>query len=368
MAHPSPTRRRILVRTPNWIGDQVMAYPFFHRLREAFPDAHLAAFCVPWVEHIQFRNLVDEVIAVPVPLHRSLWEKWTSLEAAGHVARMRGPWDIAISLPNSLTAAWQIFRSGAADRWGYAGDGRRWLLTRRVPNDGQTRHRSDTFMQILPEALRSDTPAADFWQPVAGRSRRFPVDDAWGGFPVLPVPEEPFWILAPGSVADSRRWPVERFAEVARLIFAETGWRGVVVGGDSDAVLAQKLCAEPTLGLIDCTARGPVPVLRRHFEQALFTLANDSGLAHVAALCGSPVQVVWGAGNPRHTMPLGPGRVQVISTPIGCWPCERNTCQRTDGPAYECLDAITPEAVWRQIHDGLLPTLVAQRPSRDRLP
>lgn len=332
-----------------------MAYPFFHRLREVFPEDHVAAFCVPWVEHIQFRNLVDEVIAVPVSRHRSLWEKWTSLEAAGHVARTRGPWDLAISLPNSLTAAWQLFRSGAAERWGYAGDGRRWLLTRQVPTDGQTRHRADTFMHILPEHLRSPTPAAEFWQPLDGQSRTFPLDDAWSGFPVLPTPDEPFWILAPGSVAESRRWPVERFAELAGRIFAETGMRGVVVGGDSDSALAQTLCAEPRLGLVDCTARGPVPVLRRHFARAVFTVANDSGLAHVAALCGSPVQVVWGAGNPRHTRPLGPGRVQVISTSIRCWPCERNTCERTDGPAYECLDAITPEAVWRQIRAGLLP-------------
>lgn len=354
MAESTTARRRILVRTPNWIGDQVMAYPFFDRLRAIYPDAHVTAFCVPWVEHIQFRNLVDEVIAVPVPRHRSLWEKWTSLEAAGHVARLRGPWDIAISLPNSLTAAWQIFRSGASERWGYAGDARRWLLTRQVPNDGQTRHRADTYMQILPNALRPESPASEFWQSTNGRPRHFSADEAWGGFPVLKPPQEPFWVLAPGSVADSRRWPVERFATLARLIVAETGLRGVVVGGDSDAPLARSLCADSSLRLVDCTARGPIPILRRHFQQAAFTVANDSGLAHVASLCGSPVQVVWGAGNPRHTRPLGPGRVQVISTQLRCWPCERNTCERTDGPAYECLDAITPEAVWRQIREGLL--------------
>lgn len=351
MAEPTH-RRRILVRTPNWIGDQVMSYPFFHRLREVFPDAHVAAMCVPWVEHVQFRNLVDEVITVPVPLRRGLREKVTALEAAGRAARVRGPWSLAISLPNSLTTAWQIFRSGAAERWGYAGDGRRWLLTRHVTDDGQTRHRADTYMRLLPEPLQPATPAREFWGPGRGA---FPADQEWGEFPVLPPPEPPFWILAPGSVADSRRWPVERFAELARKIRAETGMRGMVVGGDGDAALARVLCADPGLGLVDCTARGPIPILRACFQQASFTVANDSGLAHVAALCGSPVQIVWGAGNPRHTLPLGPGRVQVISTSIRCWPCERNTCERTDGPAYECLDAITPAAVWAQIRSGLIP-------------
>lgn len=331
-----------------------MAYPFFHRLREVFPNAHIAAFCVPWVEHIQFRNLVDDVITASVPTRRGLRAKVGSLEAASRLARSLGPWDIAISLPNSLTAAWQIFRSGAADRWGYGGDGRSWLLTRQVADDGQTRHRSDTFMRILPEPLWPTEPASEFWRAPRDRPRFFPLEEAWGEWPALPTPEEPFWILAPGSIAESRRWPLERFAELARRIFAERGLRGVVVGGDGDLPLGQTLCADPRLGLVDCVARGPVPVLRRLFARASFTVANDSGLAHVAALCGSPVQVIWGAGNPRHTCPLGPGRVRMISTPIRCWPCERNTCQRTDGPAYECLDAIAPEMVWQQMWGGLL--------------
>lgn len=354
MTSPSAARR-ILVRTPNWIGDQVMAYPFFHRLREVFPDAHVAALCVPWVEHVQFRNLVDEVILVPVPTRRGLREKVRTLEAAGRIARAHGPWDIAISLPNSMTAAWQIFRSRAMERWGYGGDGRRWLLTRLVPSDGETRHRADTYMQILPEPLRPTASAAEFWRPSAGGSRSFPMEEAWGSYQEVSPPEEPFWIVAPGSIADSRRWRVERFAELARRVVAETGWRGVVLGGDGDVPLARELCADPRLGLVDYTARGPVPVLRRLFQRAEFTVANDSGLAHVAALCGSPVQVVWGAGDPRHTRPLGPGRTRVISTSIRCWPCERNLCERTDGPAYECLDAIAPEVVWQQIRGGLLP-------------
>ena len=54
----------ILVRAPNWIGDQVLAFPFFHHLRKAYPKAHIAAVCVPWVENVQFKTLVDEVIVL----------------------------------------------------------------------------------------------------------------------------------------------------------------------------------------------------------------------------------------------------------------------------------------------------------------
>ena len=34
---------RILVRTPNWVGDVVMATPAFRALRRKFSDAHITA-------------------------------------------------------------------------------------------------------------------------------------------------------------------------------------------------------------------------------------------------------------------------------------------------------------------------------------
>jgi heptosyltransferase-2 len=35
--------KKILVRTPNWLGDLVMSLGFFHKLRKVFPDASVEA-------------------------------------------------------------------------------------------------------------------------------------------------------------------------------------------------------------------------------------------------------------------------------------------------------------------------------------
>lgn len=53
-----PTPQKILVRAPNWIGDQILAYPFFHHLRAGYPGAQITAVCQPWVASVQFRHLV----------------------------------------------------------------------------------------------------------------------------------------------------------------------------------------------------------------------------------------------------------------------------------------------------------------------
>src|SRR3954469_18915033 len=95
----------ILVRAPNWIGDQILSYPFFHFLRRGYPRARITVACVPWVEAVQFRNLVDEVIVLPRPSGEGAWAGFQALEQGSKLARAQGPFDLGIALPNSFSAA-----------------------------------------------------------------------------------------------------------------------------------------------------------------------------------------------------------------------------------------------------------------------
>ncbi len=357
----SPEPRAILVRAPNWIGDQVLAFPFFHFLRRAYPKARIGVSCAPWVDSVQFRDLVDEVY----PLPRRIGQGWRSrleqLEEAARLLRARGPWDLAICLPNSFSSAYVLWRAGARRRRGYATEARGPLLNERVAwNPDPSIHRAEAYLRLLPEGARPARPVSEFWgvppedpldDPIPGELERFDGERSW---PVaaadrLTPPVGEYWVLAPGATADSRRWPTERFVALARRIAAETGLRGLVVGGPKEAVLAEELCADPAARLEDWTARGPVAALFPVFRGARFTVTNESGLAHVAALCGSPVQIVCGAADPRRTRPLGPGPVRVAINPVECWPCERNTCALPVGRQFQCLTGISPETVWEEV-------------------
>jgi heptosyltransferase-2 len=355
----------ILVRSPNWIGDQILAYPFFHYLRAAYPRARIGVACVPWVEALQFRNLVDEVIPLEKCEEPGLMPRLKNLEDSARVIRERGPWDMGIILPNSFSSAWMFFRAGVGNRRGYAVDSRGFLLNERIHWPTQTiEHRAQAYVNLLPEEARPHRPVSDFWgipaeneldDDVPGEVDRFYGEKAWPDANPIEPPQGKYWVLAPGSQAESRRWPIEKFTELAQEIARTKGWTGVIVGGLAEARLAESLCEDPELKLIDMTAQGPVPCLWRIFAGAQFSVCNDSGLAHVAALCGSPVQIVWGAGDPKRTRPMGPRKVQMMFHPTECWPCERNTCRLPPGRQFECLRGIQPEAVWKEIQSGIRP-------------
>ena len=365
--------KTILVRSPNWIGDVVLSYPFFHFLRRAYPRARIVSVCVPWVESVQFRNLVDDVIVLPKLYQRTFSARWSNLEEAANLVRSRGPWDMGIVLPDSFSSAWIFMRAGVRVRRGFRADGRGLFLNQAIrPNAAVERHRADSYLDLLPESAKIggglNSGAQAFWgvppendldPGIPGVLPRFDAGSAWpAGEEAIPPPEGPYWVLAPGSLAESRRWPIENFARLAREVVRETGWTGVIVGGVQETAIADALLEDPALKLIDRTAQGGIPALSRLLTGARFTVSNDSGLAHVASLCGSPVQLIWGAGDPKRTSPLGPGRVRILFNPVDCWPCERNTCLHARAVAPErwlaCLKGIQASAVWEEINSGII--------------
>lgn len=355
----SGSPEKILVRSPNWIGDQILAYPFFYSLRRAFPQAHIGAACVPWVESLQFRSLVDEVLVLPKPTNHSVVARLAVIQGATRMLRNGGPWDLGFCLPNSLSSAWSMFRAGVRVRRGYRKDGRGLLLHEGLPwETAASNHQAEAYVLLLPPEARPEHPVQEFWgippengldPGIPGVIAQFDPSRNWPEAEPIDPPQGPYWVLAPGSKAESRRWPEEYFAALARLVAEETGWTGIIVGGPGEAAVALRLSRHPESKLLNWTARGTVASYWKIFAGARFTVSNDSGVAHVASLCGSPVQIVWGAGNLKRTKPLGPGKIRVAFNPVHCWPCERNTCSQPPAGKLQCLCGILPEIVWREI-------------------
>ncbi len=345
------TDLNILVRSPNWIGDQILSYLFFYYLRKGFPKAHIAAVCIPWVQDLQFQNLVDEVHVLPRAQEASLLDRLRVLETSAAGIRKSREWDLGFSLPNSISSACLLYRSGVRTRIGYSGDGRGWLLNSRVKlTPSSTKHRTQDYVNLLPREVQPTWGGEGFLVAANQELQYFNPATAWPNSKPLTPPTEPYWVIAPGSAAESRRWPVENFVALARNIAEATGWIGIVVGGKEEAQTATQLCEDRILNLEDWTSRGTVSSLAQLFRDARLTVSNDSGLAHVAALCGSTVYVVWGGGNPERTRPLGPGRVQIIHNPVDCWPCERNICRQPPAMHLKCLKGIFADRVWNQMH------------------
>src|SRR5476649_963501 len=114
---------RILVRGTNWLGDAVMTTPALLRLREKFPDAHIALLTPE-----KLRDLWLHHPAVNEPIS---FASGKNVFAAGRKLRA-GKFDLALVLPNSPRSAIEVWIAGIPQRIGYARPWRNLFLTQTV--------------------------------------------------------------------------------------------------------------------------------------------------------------------------------------------------------------------------------------------
>lgn len=101
-------------------------------------------------------------------------------------------------------------------------------------------------------------------------------------------------VLHPGAAYPARRWPAERFAEVARSL-TRAGHRVVLTGTEGDvtrrvaAAAGLPAAAVRSTGLVDLAAL---------VASARLVISNDTGIAHLATAYGTPSVTLFGPVSP----------------------------------------------------------------------
>ena len=336
------TPRRLLVLAPNWLGDAVMALPLFRDLRAAWPDTHIAVAARPGVAPLfGMVASVDETVALDGKSDRG------QLRARG--------FDAALLLPNSFASAWLVTRAGIPERWGYARDLRRPLLTKPITRLRSYGHQVEYYQALGPAlGLAAGPPFAAITVPPASRVaaaallREHGIDD-----------HDAFVVMAPGAAyGRAKQWLPSRFAELARLLTKDSV-RTVLVGakGDVDACNEVARNAEAVLNLAGQT---DLVTLVGLLTLGQAVVANDSGAMHLAAAAGVPVTAIFGPTNDAKTAPLratdaSPAPV-IVSTDVWCRPCMLRECPID----HRCMTHISAARVYAAMAQPSAPDAAAR--------
>lgn len=104
-------------------------------------------------------------------------------------------------------------------------------------------------------------------------------------------------VIHPGAASEARRWPVERFAAVARAERA-AGRRVAVTGGREEVSLAQAVGGDVVLA-----GRTSLDELAAVIAAADRVVCGDTGVAHLATAMRTPSVVLFGPTSPAHWGP-----------------------------------------------------------------
>ncbi len=322
---------KIVVRTPNWVGDAVLALPAVDSLRTNFPEAEITLYAGDWVRGLY----APENGAVDV-LPANGAKTWRDLRAAAAALRERA-FDVGLLLTNSFGSALEFRRAGIPERWGYRRDGRGFLLTKAAkPPDPQAepRHHVYYYLELLEKlGLRAAPPVLRL---------RIPDQEARAAAALLDGlgldPRKPLVLMNAGaSYGPSKRWPAARFAELAGRLRADRGAQVVLTGAAEEADVASAVTSagSPAASLVGRTS---LRLLLAVMGKASLFITNDTGPMHMANALRLPVVALFGPTEPLATAPFHPPAA-VLHKPAPCGPCLYRTCPYD----HRCMTAIFVE-------------------------
>jgi heptosyltransferase-2 len=232
--------------------------------------------------------------------------------------------------------------SGAGERMGRTRGPAGALL--RVPDGLGRRDRPlwEEYLELAGAAGGTRPPSPDFRIDPGPEARERAHELAGTPAPVA---------LAPGAAyGPAKRWPVERYAEVARSLAAR-GVPAVIVGSERERSLHRPL---EEAGARDLSGRTNLLEAVAVLQQCRLLVTNDSGALHLARAAGTPVVAVFGSTSPAWTGPTA-AEGDVITRGLPCSPCFHRRCPLSGADHLRCLREIeVPEvlaAVERRLED-----------------
>lgn len=324
------TQPRFLICRLSAVGDTVHTMPLAHLIKQRWPDAFVA-----WAVEkgpaplVQSCAAINETVVVPKGF----------LKSPGQLAQVRRRLralkiDIALD-PQSLTkSAVLAWLSGAKRRIGFARPiGRElapWLHSTLVKPEET--HVVRRYLEVLkPLGI-----CANEHDVICDLSHDDVSDSTIRRYLAAVLPNQEYVVINPGAGWDSKVWPAERYAAVAKELRLPSV---VVWAGDKERAWAQQIVADserkaylaPETSLLELIAL---------CRQARLFIGSDTGPLHIAAAVGTPCVAMYGPTRPEVCGPYGSGHVVLQSAHD-----DLGSARKSAGNTSDAMLQITPEQV-----------------------
>lgn len=318
----------LVVRTPNWLGDTVLALPALRALRAARPAARLSLIG-RWAPLLAGQGVGDVLLPYP--------RGFTARRRFARALRGERP-SLAVLLPNSFEAAAAAWRWGARRRLGFDTDARRMLLTDPVPMPSPRLHQAEEYAVLLAGldiAVVDTTPVWTLGEDAAADREVTELLDGVGVAKDAPL----IGLHLGAAFGSSKLWPAEAFGRLAARL-AAGGLEPLLLGSGADSAVAAAVLQAAGQPVASLVGRDRPVLLARLLARLDCLVSGDTGVAHLAAALGVPTVTLFGPTDSRLTAPRS-AKARILEGPAPCAPCFLPVCPID----HVCLRAIGPEAV-----------------------
>ena len=315
--------------------------PLLPVLKQRYPDAQIS-----WVVNRELRDLVDghPDLHESIPFdRRGGWSAWITLLRTLRQRRF----DLVFDLQGLLRSAVMTTVTGASARIGLetAREGSRYTLNGMIPNSGRDIPAHARYWRLAEVLGLGHSPRQT--QIVTSEQ-----DQTWAIAQLKNLPR-PIFAVHPGARWVTKRWPVEKFADL--MVRADRQWSGsvLILGSkaerpDADqlmSLLLDKLGSSAAPRLKNLAGQSTLKQLTSLLERVDFAISNDSGPMHLAAGLDIPTLGLFTCTSAFRSGPPG-SMHEMVSTQVACAAGYHKTCPHHGSEHLSCLRELGVARAW----------------------
>ena len=345
--HYEPMGTRILVVRVHQLGNVIKSTPILHALRRRYDPAWITWLTSPTAAPLLHNNpLLDEIVQytwqnVPVLLARR-FDLVITLEA--------DPAQVALAqlVPADQRLGYAIDERG---KLCHASETSRPYVRLSVSDSARFRDNERTLPELCFDLLEVPYRDEQYILCPSDEERTY-ARDLLASLGVNPEVGTVIALATGGNTArfETKDWPAENFAALARLIHDELDARVLLVGGPGEAETNAALKRDLDDLVIDTGCEHSIRRFCALLSLCDLVIGADAFPLHAAVAVGAKVVGIFGPTPPQEIPMFGRGRKVV--TDMSCAPCYIRT--RAECPhSGACMTGISPEAVMRAALDLL---------------
>jgi lipopolysaccharide heptosyltransferase I len=370
--------RRILLIKPSAVGDVIHTIPVLAKLRARYPEAQIDWLLTPAIaDLIQHHPALSNAVLFARHDYARFGRDWAATTGLIRLLTQirRADYDLLIDLHGQFRSALLALVSGApvrigfdrpnraarrssrplpeaAFRHGWAGtrEGAWLAYTHRIPIPTLDVHALDRYLWLAPIlGLDDDPPEFRIPLPPAATARVDALLQSCG------LTHQPFAVLFPGTIWETKHWHVDGFAQVGRHLIRQ-GYEIVLAGSHNERERCRSVAAACP-NARDLSGQTTLSELAALIQRAALSVTNDSGSMHLTVALNRPVVSVFGPTDPVWVGPYGRPHA-VVQAAVPCAPCYLRKL-RACPHSHLCMEQVKADQVIECVERSLMGTRAA---------
>lgn len=328
-------QKEILVIQTAFPGDAILTLPFIQELKKQKPNYLITVLCIPSTAEIfEASPSIDSVISIDKKgRHKSFFSFFKFVKEL-----KKKKYEIIYSPHRSLRSAIIALSLSPNNSHGFENSSLRYAFKYCVKYNP-----SDHEVKRNLEFLDSDF-SGDKWRvlPVisAAKDSKKRVSDYLNVNGI-----KKFIAMAPGSVWETKKYPVEYFRKVIEH-FLSNDFQIVLIGGSEDKILCENLMMDEKELIFIVAGEFSFIETIELLKNSSLLISNDSAPTHLGMCADIPVLTIYCSTTPEFGFYPYNNRSDYISfDELNCKPCGIHGFNSCPTSTFDCAKLLNPKAV-----------------------